>query len=156
MPFLLSYSSCPTLLPSPPHPWENALINILKTFQFQTWHLKKCDLRHYLNLGSFCLHSPSPSPQVGSQALFFPDPTAETKKAGSWPAWLSGSVSIHVTNQILDSLSGHMPGLWARSPAGDVQEAAHPCFSLPFLSSFFKSNKNIFKNKMPRMSTHRG
>ena len=28
-----------------------------------------------------------------------------------------------------DSQSGHMPGLWARSPDGGVQEATDQCFS---------------------------
>ena len=51
-----------------------------------------------------------------------------------------------------DSQSGHMPGLWARSPVGGMQEATtHGCFSpslslsLPF-SIKEELNKIVFKN----------
>ena len=43
-----------------------------------------------------------------------------------------------------DSQSGHMPGLQARSPVGDAQEATNGCFSLspsPSLPPFLKINK---------------
>ena len=41
-----------------------------------------------------------------------------------WLVWLSGlSAGLRIKGLQLDSQSGHMPGLWARSPVGGEQEA---------------------------------
>ena len=56
-----------------------------------------------------------------------------------WLVWLSGLSPCHEPKGCwFDSLSGHMPGLRVRSPAGGMQEAANWCFShtLMFLFLF--------------------
>ena len=70
------------------------------------------------------------------------------KSHSSCPDWCGsvGWASSHrPKGQWFDSRSGHMPGLWARSPVGSTQEATtHQCFSpslSPSLPLFLKINK---------------
>ena len=47
------------------------------------------------------------------------------------------------------SLSGHVPGLWAKSPVGGTREEINECFSLTsiFLSLSFSVPPPLSKNK---------
>ena len=61
-----------------------------------------------------------------------------------WVVWLSGLSAKGLSCQF-DSQSGHMPGLWARSPVGGAPEATiHWCFS-PSLSPSFPLSLKINK-----------
>ena len=52
-------------------------------------------------------------------------------KKRPWLVWLSGwSAAFEPKGQWLDSQSGHMPGLWARSPAGVSERQPHIDISL--------------------------
>ena len=63
------------------------------------------------------------------------------------PGWCSSGDWARVSEpkgRQFDSQSGHMPGLWARSPAWGTQEATTRCFSpslSPFLPLSLKINK---------------
>ena len=53
-----------------------------------------------------------------------------------WLVWLSWlSASLQTKGHWFNSRSGHMPGLRARSLAGDMQEATNRCYS-PSLPPF--------------------
>ena len=73
------------------------------------------------------------------------------RKVWPWLVWLSGlSAGLWTKGLRFDSQSGHMPGLWARSPVGGTWEAmTHWCFSpslSPSLLLSLKINK-ICKEK---------
>ena len=62
-----------------------------------------------------------------------------------WLLWFSGlSVACELKAHQFDSRSGHMPGVWARSPVGSLQEAANRCFS-PSVSPSHPLSLNINK-----------
>ena len=69
--------------------------------------------------------------------------------------WLSAG--LWTKGSLVDSQSGHTPGLRARSPVGNVQEATtHWCFS-PFLSPSFPCSLKIINKifKKAKTSLHR-
>ena len=60
----------------------------------------------------------------------------------SWPVWLRGlRIAPQIKKSLLDSQSGHMPGLQARSPVGGVQEATTQWRFSPSFPLSLKVNK---------------
>ena len=54
-----------------------------------------------------------------------------------WCGSVDGAPDSEAKGHQLDSQSGHMPGLWARSPVCGMQEELHSAVSLPlFLPPF--------------------
>ena len=64
-----------------------------------------------------------------------------------WLLWLKSAYKPR--GHWFNSWSGHMPGLWARSPVGGMQVATSQCFSLTsvFLSLSFSLPPLSHKNK---------
>ena len=59
-----------------------------------------------------------------------------------WLVWLSGlSAACESKGRWFDSQSGHMPGLWARSPVGQPHTDVSLPLSLPSLPLCLKINK---------------
>ena len=60
-----------------------------------------------------------------------------------WCGWVDWVPACKLKGRWFESQSGHVPGLWARSPVGSVREATvsltHQCFYLP--SHLSKNNK---------------
>ena len=65
-----------------------------------------------------------------------------------WLLKTSLNAHLRTTGTPIDSQSGHIPGLGARSPAGGVQEASHIDVSLPLSLSPLCKNKSSKKMLM--------
>ena len=72
--------------------------------------------------------------------------------------WIEYQPACEPKGRQINSQSGHMPGLWARSPVEGIWEATNQCishrlmflsFSIPFPSPLFKSKKikSFLKNQ---------
>ena len=70
---------------------------------------------------------------VVSQGLCFglaPQGASTGSGCPGWCGFMDSAPACEPKGLWFDSHSGHMPGLWARSPFGGVREAAtHLCFS---------------------------
>ena len=53
-----------------------------------------------------------------------------------WRGSVDRALVCELKDRRLNSQSGHMPGVWARSPAGGVQEANNPCISRTLMFLF--------------------
>ena len=63
--------------------------------------------------------APGPEAKVGNWTQVCHCSTFLKEKPEPWPVWLSGlSTGLRTKGRWFDSLSGHMPGLPARSPVG--------------------------------------